>query len=171
MTIGRFYWLKRARAATRRYKPFEGWEKSTEIGIVLPAGTVELGNAVRNAAARWRDQGKHVRLLHYDIGRLSRKAVRQKDTFYRNELSWKGIPSSPEVAEWLSHDYDVVLHLCPNNRGPIAFLPTMETAAVRVGPASWNDPSLDMEVKMNLKEPESALQAIENWLKNIRYVA
>lgn len=173
MKIGRNHWLKKTQSTWRPKKGFESWEKARVIGVILPCVSVVDQEIIDAHLARWKADGKQIRIMRISEMKMSKKkeSLREIHTLYANETTWKGIPDSPDFNEFVSQRFDLVLQLCTDSKGVIEFVPYMLNAGLLVGPRVLDSDPYDVQVGIVGKPWNEVFIEIENWLKKIRYVA
>lgn len=173
MIFGKKYWFKKTVDAWKPSREFAGWDKATKIGIVIPQLSGADQSVIDKIVDEWRHNGRHTHILKISEQKMSKKkeSIREHNTLYANESSWKGIPSSPDFNEFISHRYDLVLQLCTESKGLIPLIPYMINAGLVVGPTSADAHPYDLQVVVEDRSWKDVFNEIENWLKKIKYVA
>ncbi len=173
MILGRKYWLKRLKSNVKARKSFDGWSSVKVIAIIIPAGDGIEGSDLETSIRKWEHQGKHIHVFRVSEERMTKKreSLREHNTHYQNETTWKGIPDSPDFNELIRREYDVVLHLCESEEGTWAYLPYMIETAMYVGPQGIKDAPFDLQMIISNRNWNELLDEIEEWLKKIKNVA
>lgn len=169
--FGRSYWLKKRRAQYSTSRPYPGWSKAKEIGIVVPEQKEESRRELERLIQSWKDEGKRVHFLWISQKRVSKKDTvqRLRSTVYKNDISWKSEPIGAEFNEFAQQKYDIVLHLCTENQGVEAFVPLLLDTAFLVGPESNKDLPADLKLKIKDQSWEAFIATAEHWLKQINH--
>ncbi len=171
LLIGRWL-LKRRQRKVRRNKQFNNLGNSHKIGLVWDgSNTADF----KNIASFYNDMLKiniQTDIICYYPGKVlpdEYTAIRYLKCVKKSDLNLWHIPHSPDIDEFISTPYEILIDVNNNNYFPAEYMTVLSNAEFKVGPerSPYRD-MLDMTIKIENKyETSYYLEQVEYYLEMI----
>lgn len=115
------------------------------IGILFDATDAANRNRILDYAENLIKNGKKVKLLGFVKSKQKNLSLPFK-FFTLQDISWKMIPESIEVNQFLKKRFDILINLYQGHNLPIEYISALSKSNLRVGPFSKNANSYDLMI-------------------------
>ena len=150
----------------RRRKAFTP-ESARSIGILFDAASDATRREVEQYAEKMRNKGKKVSVLAYfDTPKAPENPG--SDSFFRKEVSWKGIPVSAQALAFAKETFDLLMVFNPESLMPVDWLAASSMAAMKTGFATEkpNDYDFALDLAQN-RQAKLFFEQLHHYLEKI----
>lgn len=143
------------------------FEMAESIGILFDATDPSNRNKVLAYAQNMINNGKKVNLLGF-VKNKQKDLTFSFKYFTLNEVSWKMIPNSTEINQFMNKKFDILINLYFGKNNPIEYISALSKANLRVGPFSENSNCFDLMIDLpNNKGIDHLIKQVDFFLNRI----
>jgi hypothetical protein len=156
--LGKQVIKKQSQRLKREVKAFS-LETAKTVAVIFESDTPEKLEEGRKFMAYLQKRGIRTEVLAFVENEVSALHFTPEKNFCyltREEINWMGIPFGPNVDDFLSPAFDILINLCLEDSLPIQYLVTLSPARYKVGLFRTNEERYDLMI--NLPEPADASQ-------------